>query len=328
LPAARGTRTFGDVRPTQRIFRSSVVAIDRLRGEDRVPQDAERGAPGRGLPDLALSRRTVLASLGLSLALAGCAALAPETPPVATRAAVVTPPSQLPRPVPAVAPEPVPALLPAPNLARVPVPPGTLSDLPGDAGLLAWTVDDGSSSEVVARYVRFAADTGTRLTFFVTGYYDAWTDNAALLRPLVATGQIQLGNHTWSHPDLTTLSDADVSSELGRNHDFITDTFGTDARPYFRPPYGAHDDRVDALAADLGYSVPTTWYGSLSDSGLESEQQVIDFATTWFLPEHIVIGHLNFEPVTNVFPQLQALVHDRGLTTVTLNDVFTSAAHP
>jgi len=285
--------------------------------------------PGRPTMGGGVSRRSALATLGLSLALTGCAALAPDTLVPTTRGtAAPSVPSTLPRPQPATVVAPAPVVAPGPNLHRVPVPPGTLSDLPGDGALMAWTVDDGSSSEVVARYVRFAADTGTRLSLFVTGYYDAWTDNAALLRPLVKSGQIQLGNHTWSHADLTTLSDADVTAELSRNHDFITDTYGTDARPYFRPPYGSHDDRVDALAADLGYTVPTTWYGSLSDSGLESEQQVIDFATAWFLPQHIVIGHLNFEPVTNVFPQLLGLVQDRGLTTVTLNDVFTSAAHP
>lgn len=277
-----------------------------------------------------VTRRTLLASLGLSLTLAGCAAIAPEAPDAAAGAATATTPTATPtpRPQPGAAAPPVPARLPAPNLTRVPVPAGTLSGLPGDGTLLAWTVDDGSSSDVVARYIRFAADTGIRLTFFVTGSYPAWTDNAAELRPLVASGQIQLGNHTWSHPDLSTLPDAEVSAELSRNHQFLTDTFGVDARPYFRPPFGVHDNRVDALAADLGYSVPTTWYGSLSDSGLISDQQVIDFATEWFLPQHIVIGHLNFLPVTNVFPQLRALLHERGLTCVTLNDVFTSPAHP
>ena len=228
-----------------------------------------------------LDRRTVLASLGLSLALAGCAALAPDAPPVATGAVVPAPtPTALPRPLPGAIPPPVAVPLPTPALVRVGVPSGTLSGLPGEGSLLAWTVDDGSSSDVVARYAQFAADTGIRLTFFVTGCYDAWTDNAQALRPLVASGQIQLGNHTWSHPDLSTLADAEVTTELSRNHDFITD------------------------------------------------QQVVDFATTWFLPQHIVIGHLNFDPVTRVFPQLLGLLHERALTAVTLNDVFTSAAHP
>ncbi|TFD83174.1 polysaccharide deacetylase family protein [Cryobacterium lactosi] len=296
---------------------------------DQAADPAARPSPSAGTrPDgPALSRRTVLVSLGLTLTLAGCAALAP-TPTAAPVAAVTPTPSPLPRPLPGAIPPPAPLRQPAPGLLRVPVPPGTLSELPGEGALLAWTVDDGSSSEVVARYIRFAAETGTRLTLFVTGCYDSWTDNAEALRPLVQSGQIQLGNHTWSHPDLSTLGDADVSSELGRNHDFITDTFGVDARPFFRPPYGVHDARVDALAADLGYTVPTTWYGSLSDSGLITEQQVVDFATTWFLPQRIVIGHLNFEPVTNVFGQMTGLLHDRGLTTVTLNDVFTSTAHP
>ncbi|WP_199922303.1 polysaccharide deacetylase family protein [Microterricola viridarii] len=210
----------------------------------------------------------------------------------------------------------------------MPVGTGTLSSLPGDGSLLAWTADDGSSAAVIAAYAAFAAETGTRLTLFVTGGYDAWDANIEALRPLVASGQIQLGNHTWSHADLTTISDEEVLSELQRAHDFIEQTWGVDARPYFRPPYGAHDERVDALAASIGYTVPTLWYGSLSDSGLITEQQVMDFATQWFLPQHIVIGHLNFDPVTRVFPQLQALLSERGLQTVTLNDVFTSEQHP
>ena len=44
-----------------------------------------------------------------------------------------------------------------------------------------------------------------RLTYFVNGTYRSWTDNLALLRPLVESAQIQLGNHTWSHPNLTKL---------------------------------------------------------------------------------------------------------------------------
>lgn len=287
---------------------------------------AGRADPRPDAASSAITRRSALAALGLSLALAGCAAVAPVPRPAPPTVTVT--PAPTPRPLPGGMPPPVPLRQPAPALVRVPVPGGTLSGLPGEGALLAWTVDDGSNSDVVAAYIRFAAETGIRLTFFVTGCYEAWRANAEALRPLVASGQIQLGNHTWSHPDLSTLSDADVTAELSRNHDFIADTFGTDARPYFRPPFGVHDDRVDALAADLGYTVPTTWYGSLSDSGPITDQQVVDFATTWFLPQHIVIGHLNFDPVTRVFPRLRGLVHDRGLTTVTLNDVFTSAAHP
>jgi hypothetical protein len=46
------------------------------------------------------------------------------------------------------------------------------------------------------------------------------------------------------------------------------------------------------------------------------------FATKWFLPAHVVIGHANFDPVTQVYPQLIDILRQRNLQTVTLNDVF------
>jgi peptidoglycan/xylan/chitin deacetylase (PgdA/CDA1 family) len=93
------------------------------------------------------------------------------------------------------------------STARVPAP-EVLTRLPGDGNQLAFTVDDGCSTADVAALGRFCADTGMRLTFFVNGINPSWTDNAALLQPMVASGQIQLGNHTWSHPHITTISPA------------------------------------------------------------------------------------------------------------------------
>jgi peptidoglycan/xylan/chitin deacetylase (PgdA/CDA1 family) len=199
---------------------------------------------------------------------------------------------------------------------------GLLSVLPGQGDLLALTVDDGVDSDVVRRYTQFAKDTGIRLTFFVNGNYRSWTDNAELLRPLVESGQIQLGNHTWSHPDLTTLPTAQIADQIQRNHAFLSNTFGVDARPYLRPPYGRHNAAVRSAAADLGYTVTTMWSGSLSDSTVITEDYLMKMADTYFRPQNIVIGHLNHPPVTHVFDGLADIIRDRNLRTVTLNDVF------
>jgi len=262
---------------------------------------------------------------GVVLALTGCAgepqwdfpAANPGQPKRPSFTPRVTPSPTT--PVPSVKPTP---LQQPPQLARVSLPAGAITALPGDGALLAWTVDDGIDADVVLKYIEFAAATGTRLTFFLNGADPGWTKHAPLLRPLVASGQVQLGNHTWDHPNLTKLSDSRVVEELQRNHDFISTTYGVDARPYYRPPYGYHNARVDRLAASIGYSTPVLWYGTLSDSGLITPEQVMSFANQWFLPGHIVIGHANFPPVTTVFPQLSAIIHERGLQTVTLNDVF------
>lgn len=229
-------------------------------------------------------------------------------------------PRRFPRPMPAAFPMPK-RFLP-PGLTRVPLPWGSLYDLPGDGNLLALTVDDGASTEVVAAYTRWAQDCGMRLTFFLNGSRPAWTDNAEALRPLVSTGQVQLANHTWSHVDLTSSSDAEIEDELLANDAFIRDTYGVEARPYYRPPFGYIDERVAAVASGVGYGQPVMWYGSLADSGELTDAQLMEFATRWLLPQHIVIGHANFLTVTRHFSELAELIRSRGLVPVTLDDVF------
>jgi peptidoglycan-N-acetylglucosamine deacetylase len=216
------------------------------------------------------------------------------------------------------------ALLPPPPLsARIPLPGGgALTKIPGHGDLLALTVDDGVNSEVVRAYTQFAKDTGIRLTFFVNGTYKSWTENLDMLRPLVDSGQIQLGNHTWSHPDLTTLPKGEIAQQMARNDSFLKRTYGIGAKPYWRPPYGKRNAAVDAVAADLGYTVPILWSGSLSDSTLITEDYIVKMADQYFNPQAIVIGHLNHPPVTHVYPQLVDIIRDRNLRTVTLNDVF------
>jgi peptidoglycan-N-acetylglucosamine deacetylase len=221
-----------------------------------------------------------------------------------------------------------PLLPPPPPSARIALPGnGVLSVLPGNGDLLALTLDDGVDSDVVRRYTQFARDTGVRLTYFVNGTYRSWTDNAALLRPLVESAQIQLGNHTWSHPDLTRLAPAQMADEIRRNDAFLTKTFGIDARPFLRPPYGRHNPAVDTVAADLGYTVTTMWSGSLADSTVITEDYIVTMADTYFRPQNIVIGHLNHPPVTHVYGQLVDIIRNRGLRTVTLNDVFLRPAN-
>jgi peptidoglycan/xylan/chitin deacetylase (PgdA/CDA1 family) len=203
------------------------------------------------------------------------------------------------------------------------VPPaGVVSALPGEGTSLALTIDDGTSTEVVGAFAAFAADSGVRLTLFPNGRYRSWTDHAAALQPLVDSGQVALGNHTWSHPDLTTLGDDAVAEELGRNRDFLRTTFGVSDTPFFRPPYGARDERIDRIAADLGHPTVVMWNGTLGDDRVLSPAQLVAAARQWFTAQRIVVGHANHTPVTTVYADLLALIAERSLQTVTLADVW------
>ena len=212
-----------------------------------------------------------------------------------------------------------PGPLPA---ARVPAPVGVLMRLPGDGNQLALTVDDGASSPVVAAFGQFCRDTGTRLTFFVNGANASWSDNAAALRPMVDSGQVQMGNHTWSHPYLNRISLTAVHDQIQRNADFLRNTYGTDGTPFFRPPFGVHTADTDRVAADLGYTTVTLWSGTIGDSLPESEANLVAAATRSFAPQQIVLAHANLPTITHCYDQLSQLIASRNLQTVTLSDVF------
>jgi peptidoglycan-N-acetylglucosamine deacetylase len=212
--------------------------------------------------------------------------------------------------------------MPTARAAKVPAPYGPITMLPGGDNSFALTIDDGTNSSVVAAIANFCQTTGTRLTFFVNGANRSWSDNAALLRPMVDSGQIQLGNHTWSHPDITRLGPAAVADQIKRNADFLSNTYGVDGTPFFRPPYERHNAETDGIATDLGYHTITFWSGTVGDSRPVTAAQLVANAKQSFAPQQIVLAHANLPPITQCLDQLLGIIHDRGLQPVTLGDVF------
>jgi peptidoglycan/xylan/chitin deacetylase (PgdA/CDA1 family) len=190
---------------------------------------------------------------------------------------------------------------------------------------IALSVDDGYCNECVAGYVEFAHRTGTHLTFSPNGLYShAWAPQAAVLRPLIDAGQVQIINHTFNHPNLTKVPTAKVREELERNEAWIVKTFATTTRPYYRPPFGRHNPAVDDTAAEIGLDRVVLWNGSLADSTLIPPQFLMEQARRYLQPGTIMLGHANHPTVLGLFDQLTTLIHDRTLTPVTLDEMFGS----
>lgn len=198
-----------------------------------------------------------------------------------------------------------------------------ISYLPrNDFPQMAWTVDDGCSKESLDSYIKIAIEHDLRFTFFVYSAMSPWKSQAKLLRPLVQSGQIQLANHSHTHRNLANLSSAEVKKDLMNCHNFIEKTYGLDARPYFRAPYGALSRRVTQAAEEIGYSRPVTWSRSLVDMPNQSTNRLLYHAADSFKDRNIVLSHANNLVVSKNFDALLKVIHDRNLTLVTLNDVF------
>jgi peptidoglycan/xylan/chitin deacetylase (PgdA/CDA1 family) len=205
-----------------------------------------------------------------------------------------------------------------------PGPPRVVSDLPPTAGpAIALTVDDGFDRETVRAYVQFATDSGVALTFNPNARYaEEWAPHARTLAPLIASGQVQIGNHTFSHADLVRLPADGVRTEIERNEDWIQKTFGITSRPWLRPPYGHHDAEVDRVAADVGFTHVALWNASIGDSSPLTQRELLARMRQHVRAGTILLGHANYPAVTHVYDQLVELIRERGLTPRTLDQLF------
>ena len=194
---------------------------------------------------------------------------------------------------------------------------------PGSTPQVALTIDDGYSAETVAGYVDFAERTGMPLTFSPNACYrHIWDAHAIRLRPLIEAGQVQIGNHTYTHVDLLAASRSTAQREVDRNEDWIQRTFGITSRPWFRPPYGRHSEWTDDTVAELGFTHILMWEGSFGDARLLTPQQLLTEARHWLTAGRIVLGHANHPTITHLFDQIIELIQERSLTPVTLDQMF------
>jgi peptidoglycan/xylan/chitin deacetylase (PgdA/CDA1 family) len=102
--------------------------------------------------------------------------------------------------------------------------------------MVALSVDDGPSPEFTSGLVSLLNSVGGHATFFLVGSRAATYPD--LVRMELASG-MEIGNHTWSHPSLPTLSLAAQRSQLERATDEL-DALGVPPSQLtlFRPPYG------------------------------------------------------------------------------------------
>ena len=115
---------------------------------------------------------------------------------------------------------------------------------------VALTFEAGGDPNVCGEILDILNATRTPATIFLAGN---WSEQyPELVRRMAADGH-ELGNHSYTHPDLTQCDDGQVRDELRRTDETITHLMGQRANVWFRPPYDAIDQRVAQLARDEGY---------------------------------------------------------------------------
>ena len=100
---------------------------------------------------------------------------------------------------------------------------------------IAITFDDGPHPKNTPRLLDMLRERNIKATFYVIGRnVDLYP---SVLRRTVSEGH-EIGNHTYSHPVLSKLSDSRVREELTKCRDAVARAAGVKPRT-MRPPYGA-----------------------------------------------------------------------------------------
>ncbi|KAI0005091.1 hypothetical protein BJV74DRAFT_762820 [Russula compacta] len=84
------------------------------------------------------------------------------------------------------------------------------------------------------------------------------------------TNQDDIAVHTWTHPYMTTLSNADVVAQLGWTLQLIYNSTGGRLARYWRPPYGDTDMRVTTIAQEVFGLTAIVWNNDSEDWTLDT----------------------------------------------------------
>jgi peptidoglycan/xylan/chitin deacetylase (PgdA/CDA1 family) len=122
----------------------------------------------------------------------------------------------------------------------------TFTEVNVDGPYIAMTFDDDPHATNTPTLLEMAAKRHIKLTFFVLG--ECSEQNPDILRREVADGH-EIGNHSWSHPNLAKLADEVVRTQLQRTEDIIVKTTGIKPK-LMRPAYG----ELTKTAAHIGES--------------------------------------------------------------------------
>ena len=157
--------------------------------------------------------------------------------------------------------------------------------------------------------------------FFVVGNF--LSDQPDLVKRMAAEGHI-VGNHTWSHPDMSKISTQEAfSEELNRVSALYQETTSQEMVKFYRPPQGKYSTQNLQMAKDLGYQ---TFFWSLAyvdwyQDNQPTKEQAFDKLLTRIHPGAIVLLHSTSSTNAQILDELLTRWEEMGYTFKPLSEV-------
>ena len=238
------------------------------------------------------------------------AALASAAPAPAPAAPAATP-----------APPATPPVMTLPADAAVPPPAGqpksTYSQCHVEGPYIAMTFDDGPHGVNTPRLLDMLRQRKIHATFFLVGQCVA--EFPEIVKKIVADGH-EIANHSWSHPQLSSMSEGAVRDQLQRTHDAIIAACGVTPK-IMRPPYGAFTARQRAWASgEWGYKC-ILWDVDPLDWKVRNAEHVKNEILKATVPGSIILSHDIHKSTIDAMPETLDALLAKGFKFVTVSEL-------
>ena len=182
---------------------------------------------------------------------------------------------------------------------------------------VALTFDDGPTP-YTDRLLGILTANKAKATFFEIGNKVA--ANPAGAKRVVDAG-MELGNHTWEHPNMTTLPPPDVPGQLTRANDAIAAASGVTPK-LWRPPGGLTNEAVNEQAAKVGLAgilwdvIPYDW---INDSNTAASRYLL---LTQIKPGSVVLLHDTYSSTVDIVEQFIPVLKANNYHLVTVSQLL------
>jgi peptidoglycan/xylan/chitin deacetylase (PgdA/CDA1 family) len=182
------------------------------------------------------------------------------------------------------------------------------------AKCVALTFDDGPTP-FTDRLLKILLDNDAKATFFLIGNKVARDPGAA---KRIAEAGMEVENHTWEHPNMSTIPPEDIPSQLSKASDAIAAATGQTPK-LFRPAGGLSTDAVRAEAGRQGLAeilwdvIPFDW---INDSKTAA---TIYMLKTQIKPGSVVLLHDTYSSTVDLVYQFLPVLKANGYHLVTVS---------
>lgn len=185
--------------------------------------------------------------------------------------------------------------------------------------VVALTFDDGPDKKATSEVLDLLKMYRVPATFFLVG--DNVARNGDMIKRIIAEGHT-VASHTWSHPDLRTLTEAQLINEITQLENEIQRITGL-RTALMRPPYGFVSDSNLQKLRELGYKV-IKWSVDTNDWRDQDVDKVLINTMPDIRDGAIILMHdyLQKSVTKEALPEMIQSLRWQGYTFVTVDELL------